>query len=76
MNYFIMEVIRYESKSIAPFYSVLTTCDNAEKAIKLQKLYASLHKEKNPSDNKTEFWIVSKVEVTTGFTDETKEKVA
>ena len=65
MNYFIMEVTKFNSKTIKPITSIVATCETAEKAIRLQKLHTDLHNETNPTDKNTEFCIVSKVEVKT-----------
>tara|TARA_R100000458_G_C8114774_1_gene136124 strand:+ start:359 stop:574 length:216 start_codon:yes stop_codon:yes gene_type:complete len=71
-----MKVVKYSSSNLTPFCHILTGCEDAEKALRLQKMHTNLHKEQNPDEKNTEFWIVSKVEVTTGFTNETKQEVA
>jgi hypothetical protein len=76
MSYSIVEITSYNSKNIKPLKSIICSCDTAEKAIKLQKLHTELHKLKYENSGNVHFEIWSKVEVTTGFTDETKTRVA
>lgn len=76
MSYSIVEVTSYNSANIKPTLSIICSCDTAEKAIKLQKLQTELHKLKHENSSNVHFEIWSKVEITTGFTDETKTKVA
>ena len=76
MSYSIVEITSYNSANIKPLKNIICSCDTAEKEIKLQKLQTELHKLKHENSSNVHFEIWSKVEVTTGFTDETKTKVA
>ena len=76
MSYSIVEVTSYNSANIKPTLSIICSCDTAEKAIKLQKLHTELYKLTHDNNDNVRFEIWSKVEVTTGFTDETNTKVA
>lgn len=76
MSYSIVEITSYATEGIKDVESIICGCDTAEKAIKLQKLHTELYKLTHDNSDNVRFEIWSKVEVTTGFTDETKTKVA